>query len=79
MGLCTRGIPGWRSLKMKTINLTEEEYYLLIDLADASLMEFNYVVTSTLQSLAIKLQMDASTMRWINQMLDEEETKDEKS
>ena len=64
---------------MKTINLTEEEYYLLIDLADASLMEFNYVVTNTLQSLAIKLQMDASTMRWINQMLDEEETKDEKS
>ena len=64
---------------MKTINLTEEEYYLLIDLADASLMEFNYVVTSTLQSLAIKLQMDASTMHWINQMLDEEETKDEKS
>lgn len=63
---------------MKKIELTEEECALLLDLLEASLMEFSPVVTSTMQSLAIKLQMEPDTMRWINQMLDKEETKDEK-
>ena len=63
---------------MKKIELTEEEYNLLIGLVHDSLMEYSPTPTLTMKSLAIKLQMDPNTMRWINRMLHKEETKDEK-
>lgn len=64
---------------MKTINLTEEEYAILCELVEDSLGESSPTVTPSLQTLAIKLQLEPHTMRWINRMLVKEETKDEKS
>lgn len=62
---------------MKKIELTEEEHDLLIGLVHDSLMEYSPTPTITMKSLAIKLQMDPNTMRWINRVLDKEDKPNE--